>query len=178
MADRPLPPMDVNRLPSRVLLDTGVFIRALGEHSSDPRSADCREFTETMLKAGRDLLVAAPSMAEMIRGMPVPTPPTTPGFIIVPFDDMAAIVLGTQFPAKVLKEVAGTSGTPLTYLKYDAMIAACAIRHKAQFLVTLDHRLGAQTPSGLKIAAPGDFRTKQLTLLAEPPPSGKAKTKP
>lgn len=178
MASRPLRPIDLNRLPLRVLLDTGVFIRALGEHANDPRSVDCKEFTATMLKAGRDLLVAAPSMAEMIRGMSVPMPPTTPGFIIVPFDDMAAVVLGMQFPAKVLKEVAGASGMPLTYLKYDALIAACAIRHKAQFLVTLDHRLAAQAPSGLKIAAPGDFRAKQMVLLAEPPPSGKAKTKP
>lgn len=160
--------MDPKMLPTRALIDTGVLIRALGEHPKDPRSADCKEFVEAMVANGNDVLVAAPSLAEMIRGMTVPQVPSTGAIITVPFDDQAAIVLGTTFPASVLKQTAATSGVPLAYLKYDALIGACAVRHKAIFLITLDGGFSAQVPKSLKIAKPGDFRTKQMTLVSVP----------
>jgi predicted nucleic acid-binding protein len=150
------------------MIDTGVLIRALGERPGDPDSRDCVDFVEAMLAGGRELLVAAPSVAELMRGQAVPTPPSTPGLVIVAFDDLAAIELGTRFPVSSLKSLAATSGLPLTYLKYDAMIAACAIRHKAAFLITVDKRLSAQVPSSLKVARPGDFRAKQMQLVAVP----------
>ena len=159
--------MDPGRLPHRVLIDTGVFIRALGQRPEDVQSADCKDFVEAMAHHNREVLVAAPSLAEMIRGLPVPTPPTTTGMLVVAFDDLAAVILGTRFPAKTLKHMAAGTAVPLTYLKYDAMIAACAIRHKAQYLVSLDARLAAQVPASLKIAVPGAFREKQLPLLPQ-----------
>jgi predicted nucleic acid-binding protein len=159
--------MDAKLLPRRALLDTGVLIRALGEHPTDSRSADCREFVEAMVAANNDVLVAAPSLAEIIRAMAAPEVPATNNIEVVPFDDQAAIVLGTRFPISALKALAHSSGVTLTYLKYDALIAACAIRHRADFLVCIDNRLTAQVPRSLNVAAPGDFRAKQLQLPVE-----------
>jgi len=161
-----LPAMDPRLLPRRALLDTGVLIRALGEHPTDPRSADCHEFLDAMVAAENDILVAAPSLAEMIRAMTVPKVPATDSIVVVPFDDQAAIVLGTTFPIAALKQLASTTGAPLTYLKYDALIAACAIRHRAEFLISLDGRMTAQLPSSLKVAPPGAFRAKQMQLVS------------
>ncbi len=123
--------MDPARLPARVLIDTGVFIRAMGEHPTDPRSIDCKDFVEAMAAAGNDVLLAAPSLAEMLRGQDAPAVPNTGAITVVAFDDMAAVELGTKFPAKTLKAVPG--GLPATYLKYDALIAACAMRIVAGF---------------------------------------------
>lgn len=158
--------MDPKSLPRRALLDTGVLIRALGEHPTDPRSADCRDFLDAMVAAGNDVLVGAPSLAEMIRAMAVPKVPSTNNIVVVPFDDQAAIVLGTTFPMVALKQLALKTGATLTYLKYDALIAACAIRHRADFLVSLDGRLSTQIPSSLKVAPPSAFREKQLQLVS------------
>lgn len=159
-----VPPMDPKLIPRRALLDTGVLIRALGEHPTDPRSSDCREFLDAMVAEGSDILIAAPSLAEMIRAMAVPKVPTTNSILVVPFDDQAAIALGTTFPMATLKSLANQTGFPLTFLKYDALIAACAIRHKAEFLVSIDGRMSRQIPSSLKVASPSDFRAKQLQL--------------
>ncbi|MCA3014815.1 MAG: type II toxin-antitoxin system VapC family toxin [Myxococcaceae bacterium] len=160
--------MDPKLLPKRALIDTGVFIRALGEHPNDPRSADCKDFVDAMVAQGNDVLVAAPSLAEMIRGLPVPQPPSTGAIIIVAFDDQAAVVLGMNFPVSALKKLATDTGKSITYLKYDALIGACAVRHKADFLITIDGGFSAQVPKSLKVAAPSDFRTKQMTLVAVP----------
>jgi len=162
----PPSPMDPSRLPSRVLLDTTVFIRAMGEHKADPRSLDCTDFVEAMVAAGKDVLVAAPSLAEMLRGMAMPAVPNTGAIAVVAFDDVAAVELGTKFPAKTLKTVPGS--LPATYLKYDAMIAACAMRHRCGYLITLDTNLHTQVPAGLKLAAPGEFCAKQMQLVAVP----------
>jgi len=164
----PPPQMDPKMLPRRALIDTGVFIRALGEHPTDPRSADCKDFVAAMVAQGNDVLVAAPSLAEMIRGLPVPQPPSTGAIVIVAFDDQAAVVLGTSFPVSALKKIATDTGKSVTFLKYDALIGACAVRHRADFLITIDGGFSAQVPKSLKVAAPGDFRAKQMTLVAVP----------
>lgn len=158
--------MDPKLLPRRALLDTCVLIRALGEHPTDPRSTDCRDFVDAMVAAGNEVLVSAPTLAETIRAMAVPTVPATNNIVVVPFDDQAAIVLGTNFPISALKQLAQKTGAPLTYLKYDALIAACAIRHRADFLVSIDGRMAAQLPSSLKVAPPSAFREKQLQLVS------------
>ncbi|MBX7115926.1 MAG: type II toxin-antitoxin system VapC family toxin [Myxococcaceae bacterium] len=165
--------MDSARLPARALIDTGVFIRAMGELPKDPRSVDCKDFVNAMAAAGKDVLLAAPSLAEMLRGQAMPAVPNTGAITVVAFDDVAAVELGTKFPAKTLKTVPG--GLPATYLKYDAMIAACAIRHRCGFLITLDEKLHPQLPPGLKVAAPGDFRQKQMQLVSVPAAPSSAK---
>lgn len=167
--------MDKAALPKRVLIDTTVLIRALGERPNDPDTPDCRDFFDAMLAGGRTLLVEAPSISEMLRGQPKPALPNTTGILVVAFDDEAAITLGLQFPAATLKSLAASTGLSGTYLKYDALIAACALRHRAEHLVTVDRRLHPQVPPGLKVTQPGEFRARQGVLVEIPETAG---TKP
>ena len=89
---------------------------------------------------------------------------------MVAFDERAAVALGSQLPMDVLKEVADRSGLKLSYLKFDALIVASAIRYNADVLVSLDagvHALAKRC--GLRCAYPEEFEDKarrQLTLVA------------
>lgn len=95
-----------------------------------------------MLENGRQILIAAPSLAEMIRQEGKdPAIPRRRGVEVVAFDDRAAVELGRRFPERVLLLEHQGSRLPKSYIKCDAMIVACAIRHRATHLVTLDGAL-------------------------------------
>jgi hypothetical protein len=87
---------------------------------------------------------------------------------VVAFDDVAAIELGLHFPAATLKSLTTSTGLSSTYLKYDALIAACALRHRAEHLVTVNRRLHPQVPQGLKVTQPCEFRARQGVLVEVP----------
>lgn len=134
--------IDPAKLLKRVLIDTGILIRALGDRPQDPEAKACRDFWDAMLQHGRTILIAAPSIAEVVRfgvGAAADNPvPNVPGVEVVAFDQSAAMRLGHDFPINVIKKSSSETGRSLTHLKYDALIAACALRHNAQCLVTLD----------------------------------------
>jgi hypothetical protein len=70
--------------------------------------------------------------------------PGANGIEVVAFDDLAAQILGAQFPVDVLKDVQVSVGSaPSGYIKYDAMIVACAVRHRATCIVSLDKGMQA-----------------------------------
>jgi predicted nucleic acid-binding protein len=129
--------IDVSRLPQRALFDTGVVIRALGERPNDPRSPLCEALWEAMVENGRDILIAAPSIAEMIRQDGKGEIPHRRGVEVVAFDARAAELLGRKFPERVLTLERTNTGLPKHYIKYDAMIVACAVRHRATHFVGL-----------------------------------------
>ncbi len=106
--------MDPKLLPIRAMVDTGVFIRALGQRPDDPRSPDCRDFLDAMYSNQREVLLAAPSLAETIRGFDPPSVPSTAGIEVVAFDDEAAIALGLHFPNSTLKHLALANDVSLT----------------------------------------------------------------
>ncbi len=123
--------IDPALLPSRPLLDSGVVIRAL-EHESpkfvgDPRTQACRELWVELLRSSSDVLIAAPSLTEYLIG-PDPKPfPRTKRVIVVSFDERAASQLAHWAGREVLVDTAKT-GAPRDYIRYDAMIVACAKR--------------------------------------------------
>jgi predicted nucleic acid-binding protein len=159
--------IDNNKLPGRALIDSGIVMRALGDLSDDPRAKLCVEFFLAMLANGREMLIAAPTLAEVIRKDATKTVPRHVGIEIVSFDDVAAELLGRTFPMSELKTVDRT-GTTLTHLKYDALIFACALRHNAECIVTLDSdytKLAAALQlGGIPITHPGDYQSAQGTL--------------
>jgi predicted nucleic acid-binding protein len=158
--------IDVGRLPQRALFDTGVVIRALGERPEDPRSRFCEALWEAMVENGREILIAAPSIAEMIRQDGKGAIPHRRGVEVVGFDARAAEFLGRKFPERVLALERGSSGLPKYYIKYDAMIVACAVRHRATHLVGLDEPLTTfARAAGLKASRPEDFADPQLNLV-------------
>ena len=157
--------IDVNRLPQRALFDTGVVIRALRERPEDPRSLICEALWEAMVENGREILIAAPSIAEMIRQDGKGVIPHRRGVEVVAFDARAAEFLGRKFPERVLALERTTTGLPRNYIKYDAMIVACAVRHRATHLVSLDIPLTTfANTAGLKAQAPEDFVAPQMDL--------------
>lgn len=112
-------------------------MRFLGDRPGESVSLACVDFCGAMVKKGREIFVAAPTLAEITRyqGRSIPR---TKGVTVVPFDDRAAEILGLQLPMAKLHEAKLSTGRTLTYLKYDAMIAACAVRCGAKVMVAID----------------------------------------
>lgn len=131
--------IDVGKLPSKCLIDTGVLIRALGEIKDD-RAPMCVSFVKQMLRHNRTMLIAAPSIAEVIRKNSSAKVPSTERMRVVAFDQDAAELLGRDMPQQVLYEMAKESGISHGYIRYDAMIVACAARWSANCIVHLDRR--------------------------------------
>jgi predicted nucleic acid-binding protein len=160
---RSLTVFDVKRLPRRALCDTGFWIRALGDRPDDARSADALEFFQEMTKHGREMLMATPTLAELIRGKPGFSVPSTPNVIVVGFDRLAAEVLGTRFNASIIKQQKLKTGYQKGYLQFDAMIVACAIRHKADCVVSFDNGVGDDIEDlGIPVHNIRDFRLPLL----------------
>src|SRR5665213_28471 len=65
----------------------------------------CEALWNAMLENGRQILIAAPSLAEMIRqeGKDYSIPRRR-GVEVVAFDDRAAVELGRRFPERVLRD--------------------------------------------------------------------------
>jgi predicted nucleic acid-binding protein len=120
-----------------VLLDTGVVIRALGQ-KTDQDAALCRELWTTAREHRKVILIGVHTIAEMLRGRMPASLPRVSGVAVVPFDGPAAVVLGRQFSFRFIGGHANQHDVPRPYVKYDAMIVACAIRHRADMIVSLD----------------------------------------
>jgi len=157
--------IDHELLAQRALLDTGVCIRGLlRERADEPKSVPCRLFCDAMIDGGRRILIAAPTLAELLR-KPVNPIPRNKQIEIIPFDTKAAEQLGAHMPFARLIEARTRSGLPIDYWKYDSMIVACAIRGKATVIVTLDselHELAAS--ANIRAARPDEFMAAQKPL--------------
>lgn len=156
--------MDREKLPRRALLDTSACIYTFRGRRKDPRTRDHKDFFDAMLESGRDLLIAAPSIAEFQRKYETPIPRAL-GVEVVAFDHEAANTLARDFPPFVFQEVQRETAAPATCVKYDALIVACAVRHNADCIITTDNwmvRVAGKV--GLKAAAAGDFREDQTKM--------------
>lgn len=118
-----------------------------------------------MLENSREILIAAPSLAEMIRQEGKDSFPRRRGVEVVAFDDRAAQELGRRFPERVLQLERQTTKLPKHYIKYDALIVACAVRHKATHIVTLDNPMTSLAgQAGIKVVNPSFFLKAQLNI--------------
>lgn len=157
--------IDPDLLPKRALLDSSVFFGGLSSRAKGPLAEECREFLRVMLEHRRTVLVATPTITELLRGQDVIEPPRTRGVVIVSFDEPAARLLGEKFPASTLVRLRDQLGAPLQYIKYDALIVACALRHRADSVITMDAGIKALASHvGIKAQSPCDFASKQLSL--------------
>lgn len=158
--------IDPDLLPGRCLVDTGVLIRALGQRE-DEHADKCRSFFDAMVGAKRQMLVAAPTVAELLRGNPQPLPRTR-SVVVVSFDNTAAEILGVEIPVSVLHDHSAKTGHTRSYLKYDAMIVACARRWEAQCIVALDDdHVALARHAGLVVRHPAAFVRRQTVLPFE-----------
>jgi predicted nucleic acid-binding protein len=119
--------IDRNLLPRRIIFDTGVFFRGLGERPQEPDSTVCAALFEAAIKNGAMIYVAAPTLTEHLRWKDHKKIPHEASIRFVAFDEEAARLLG-EIDNAVVQSVKDTFGLPINYLRYDAMIAACAKR--------------------------------------------------
>lgn len=92
MSGWPDAPIALDALPERCLVDTGVLIRALRQRRDDETPA-CVAFFDAMVSShGKRMLIAAPTVAEMLRGSSRPLLRTR-SLLVVPFDLEAAELL-------------------------------------------------------------------------------------
>jgi predicted nucleic acid-binding protein len=151
--------IDLNKLPFRALLDSGVLMRALGDRPEDPDAPICKEFWDKMLFRNNDIYIAAPTVTEVTRSSKYPalTIPSVELVTVVAFDRLAADILAKKYPQPVTKNLC--NGLPIDYIRYDAMIAACADRYRAT-LITLEVTLTrVAKEAGIACARPHDFES-------------------
>jgi hypothetical protein len=117
-----------------------------------------------MIACNKQMLLATPIIAEVLRGQPQPIP-RTKSLIPVAFDSRAAEILGLEIPVEVLRSESTRTGHSRTYLKYDAMIVACAKRWAAECIVALDgdHGVLAQHVR-IPVSHPRDFLRRQIVI--------------
>jgi predicted nucleic acid-binding protein len=158
-------PIDVNVLYGEsAMLDSSVLVPALRRGKGDET---CAELFDALVDARRNVLIAAPSWAELLRRSPAMPTPRTRYVRVVAFDLLAAEALAKHFTPTVVKSAraSGARGA-LGYYKYDVMIIACGIRHKVDGFITLDPEQGKQaTAAGLRVHTPDDFLPAQLSLI-------------
>ena|GEM_PF-1680228 len=155
--------IDGARLPAQVLLDTGVLIRALGQRTQEPKALACIELWDALIAKSRDIYIAAPSIAEMLRfGLPLNVP-LVRQVRVVAFDRVAAEECAKYFKYSDFQNASANSGLPVTYYKYDALISACALRAKVKAIVSLDDKLATRVANAgipLDIYRPDFFQVQ------------------
>lgn len=159
------------RTPRRVMIDTGVFLRWVGDQQDADTDA-CYLVVEHVLSSGGTVLFAAPCVAEVLRYGLASSVPRKARFEVVGFDELAARKLAEKLPLSAQRAVAVSSPNSLTHIKYDAMIVACAIRHKALLHIALDddhHKLCKQAE--FAVARPKDLIFEIDDAPAAQPPT-------
>lgn len=129
----------------------------------------CAPLLDALVSAKRPVLIAAPSFAEFLRKAPRTPSPHLAVIEVVAFDRIASELLATKFPKHVLtryRDQSSRGKPPIDYIKYDAMIVACAVRHKADVFVSLDDDQRSMAANvGVKVAWPRDYMAPQQTLI-------------
>ncbi len=124
---------DEKKLPDIALLDTTVWLRALTWADDDGGS--CEAFVEAMLHHEKRVLMSAATVAELLRGDASRKIPNRRGIVPVAFDVTAGELLGRIAPKAWLSQFPKGERT---FIKFDALIVACAKRWNASCVVSID----------------------------------------
>lgn len=157
--------IDPALLPRRALIDSSVLVAALDESIKEAAAQDCRDFWVAMLTNGNEIVIASPTIAEFVTRRDFGKVPRVRGVSVVGFDLEAARLFGEKFPPSVLREERTASGGSKASIKFDAMIVACAVRHRVEHFISLDggqRKLAAKV--GLKAKQPSEFVKMDLFM--------------
>lgn len=132
------PLIDSKLLPDRALLDTMVVSYALGDKPHRREAPVCKALWSEMLKCNKTILIAAPTVAELMRADRPTRVPNHRLVEVVDFDRRSAEVLGQRLPHRIIDPIAKRLNAPRDYIKYDTMIVACAVAHLAEMVISLD----------------------------------------
>jgi predicted nucleic acid-binding protein len=125
---------------ARILLDSSVLIPALGDRPGDPWTPDCIECLRLLVNNRCTVLIAAPTLAEVLRFGKGKSVPRVDGVEVVSFDAQAARILANDLDIDAIRSIRTEMEGPMDYYKYDALIVACAKRHGAHGFVGRDGR--------------------------------------
>lgn len=157
--------IDPKLLPKRALLDTMVLSRVLGNEAEEDAGAS-RAFFDAMLASGKTILVATPSLAEHLRRPGAPDVPHVRGIEVVAFDRAAVKVVAEKLPIDAVKALATAGTGERLCLKVDSMVVACAVRHRADVVLTTDKGVRKLCERcGMKCAEPNNYFEKQTRLF-------------
>lgn len=134
---------DTKLFPLRALLDTGIWLRAF-HWQEDENTALCIDLVTALSFSGCRMLMAAPTLAELLRGDPKRKSPRGKGIVPVAFDTKAAEELQS-----LVAPFVNTQPGDGVRLKFDQMIVACAVRWQAEHVVHLDGRLQKHCPKAV-----------------------------
>jgi predicted nucleic acid-binding protein len=156
-------PVDARGLPRRLLLDSSVLIPALRRKKGDE---PCAELFEALVASKVETLIAAPTVAEMMKRKPPRSLPHVRTIEVVAFDQAAAMLLGgDRFPHVALTKFKEEGAGAVHYFKYDMLILACAVRHRAECIVTHDRwQTKIASEIGLPAKTAADYQGRQLTF--------------
>jgi predicted nucleic acid-binding protein len=156
--------VDASKFPPRVLLDTGVLIRALEHdqdaHEGDARVKDCRDLWVALLRSDRtDVLISALTVLELMRGDAAPVLPILPGIVLASFDYRAAQDMSKWATPQVIAGVREASGSTRRVTSYDALIVGTARAYHADCIVSYDKDVKSLAPkAGIACHEPSHFR--------------------
>lgn len=161
---------ETKALPERIMLDSGVLIRAL-EHDNasrrdDPRIFDCRELWMRALREARVLLPPF-VVLEVLGGHDGEGPP------IPVVRAIEHVAFSYQAAEQMARKAAGDAkrrapkGKKRGAVRHDALIVGTAAFHKADVLVTLDDEVKALAKlARVPVAEPKDLlRGTQRSLF-------------
>jgi predicted nucleic acid-binding protein len=118
-----------------------------------------------MVRKGSRVMIAAPTLAELLRRPPKEQRPLMSQIEFVAFDADAARRLAEKLPQQVHLDHREGTAQPKNYIRYDAMIVACAVRHRAHVFVSTDTAQRAMAnQAGLITAVPSDYLKAQTTI--------------
>lgn len=141
-----------------------------------------------MVDAKNTMVIAAPTIAEIMRfgdGVPLPR---TYHWEVASFGRRAAELVARIFPEQIIRAVQQEFGFPLDYIRYDAMIVAVGLVERVSAVVTLDGGKNGVAVlarrAGMPAYGPEDFKhppspqdgpgASQLDLPFNKPPSAAA----
>jgi predicted nucleic acid-binding protein len=149
-------------LPERIMLDSGVVIRAL-EHANparkdDQRVSDCRELWVRVLRECRVLMPPFVVLEVLAGDGAAPQFPIVRTVEHVAFSYQAAELMAGWAAPDVQKRLARETKTARRVVKYDALIVGTAQFHRADVLVTLDEDVKALAKlAGVRAEEPRDL---------------------
>lgn len=149
-------------LPERIMLDSGVVIRAL-EHANpartgDARVPDCRELWVRALRECRVLMPPFVVLEVLAGDGAAPQFPIVRTVEHVAFSYQAAELMAGWAAPDVQKRLAKETKTARRVVKYDALIVGTAQFHRADVLVTLDDDVKALAKlARVPVAEPKDL---------------------
>lgn len=134
--------IDPTRVPDRIAIDANVLIRALEaddpKRSDDPLAPRCAAIFQLAERGLTRIILPTPCVAEWWVTRSGENPPSGEGLEHAPFHTKAAREFANNIGVQGITDVRKQFNLPKGYVKFDAMVLACAWAAKAKVLVTSD----------------------------------------